>query len=88
MEEKMAIIIEKYWNQEKECYLGSRFNEETNEEIELRNELEECLKENNIPYKISCEDGFDSPGYSNEFLAIAYLDNGELKLGTIVLEYI
>ena len=31
--------------------------------------------------------GFDSPGYANEFLAIAYLDeNNELQLHTVTLE--
>lgn len=31
--------------------------------------------------------GFDSPGYENEFLALAYLDeNNTLQLETVVLE--
>ena len=54
----------------------------------MKDELEEYCKKNNIKYELTIEDGFDSPGYANEFLAIAYLDKKNvLQLITVVFEW-
>lgn len=42
----------------------------------------------NIKFKIEEEEGFDSPGYAEDFMAIAFLDeNDELQLLTVLFEY-
>lgn len=53
----------------------------------MKKEVEEYLNETGVTYQIHEEDGFDLPGYANEFFAIAYLDeNNELQLQTVTLE--
>ena len=86
IKEKIKEIIEKYYHEEEEYYSEFRYDDEENE-FWMKKELEEFLKENRITYQINEEDGFDSPGYSNEFFALSYLDeNGNLELETVVWE--
>lgn len=95
IKDKVKEIISKYYNKNKEYYKEyyTKFryekDDKSNEkEIYLKDELEKLFKENNIPYKISEEDGYDSPGYSNDFMAITYIDNnGNIELETIVFEF-
>ena len=89
MKEKIEEIIEKYYHEDEEYYSSFRYEtiEEDTKEFEMKKELKEYLNETSVIYKIHEEDGFDSPGYANEFLAIAYLDeNNELQLHTVTLE--
>lgn len=87
MEEKIEKIIEKYWDDNEEYYSSVRYEGEDENEFWLKDELELFLKETGVKYQIKKEDGFDSPGYENEFLALAYMnENNELKLHTIVME--
>lgn len=89
MKEKIEEIIEKYYHEDEEYYSSFRYEtiEEDTKEFEMKKELKEYLNETGVIYKIHEEDGFDSPGYANEFLAIAYLDeNNELQLHTVTLE--
>ncbi len=67
-------------------------NLETDEELELEKELENILEEaKNLKiitnFKVEFEEGFDSPGYENSFLAYSFTDGTDLVLGTILLEY-
>lgn len=61
-------------------------------EIELEKELENILEEaKNLKiitnFKVEFEEGFDSPGYENSFLAYSFTDGTDLVLGTILLEH-
>lgn len=87
MKKEIEEIIEKYFHKEEEYYSSVRYDEEENE-FWMKDELEEYCKKNNIKYELIIEDGFDSPGYANEFLAIAYLDKKNvLQLKTVVFEW-
>ncbi len=87
MKKEIEEIIEKYFHKEEEYYSSVRYDEEENE-FWMKDELEEYCKKNNIKYELTIEDGFDSPGYANEFLAIAYLDKKNvLQLKTVVFEW-
>ena len=86
MKEKIEEIIEKYYREDEEYYFSFRYEtiEEDTKEFEMKKELKEYLNETGVIYKMHEEDGFDSPGYANEFLAIAYIDeNNELQLQTV-----
>lgn len=87
MKKEIEEIIERYYHKEEEYYSSVRYDEEENE-FWMKDELEEYCKKNNIKYELIIEDGFDSPGYANEFLAIAYLDKKNvLQLKTVVFEW-
>lgn len=73
-------IIEKY------CYYTTRESE--NGDIEIKDELAEYFTAHNLNFKIKEEEGLDTPGYAEDFMAIAFLDeNNELQLLTILFEY-
>ena len=87
MEKDIEKIIEKYWDADEEYYSSMRYEGENEEEFWMKKELEEYFEKTGTSYKINKEDGFDSPGYENEFLAIAYIDeNTTLQLRTVVCE--
>lgn len=78
-------IAEKYYNESEEYYSEYRYDEEENE-FEMRKEIEKELTEKGVKFIIKKQDGFSSCGYDNDFLAISYIENGELGLETILLE--
>lgn len=50
-------------------------------------EIKSALEEKGIQFEIGFEDGFSSPGYDNDFLAIAWIEaDGTLELKTVLLE--
>lgn len=88
MKEKIEEIIEKYVDEDcgREYYSGVRYDEEDNEFL-IEDELKDFLNKNNVTYQLTKEYGFDSPGYSEDFLALAYLDeSNQLQLETVILE--
>lgn len=78
-------IKQKYYNENEEYYSEYRYDEEDNE-FEMKKELEKALNEKGINLIIKKQDGFSSCGYDNDFLAVAYIENGVLGLETILLE--
>lgn len=79
-------IIEKYYRDEEEYYSGFRYDEE-NHMVGMKDEIKEVLTEKGAIFQIEFEDGFDSCGYGNDFLAIAYIEtDGSLGLKTVLLE--
>lgn len=54
----------------------------------MKKEIEQALTEKGVKFIIKKQDGFSSCGYDNDFLAIAYMENGELGLETVLLECI
>ena len=79
-------IIEKYYRDEEDYYSSLRYNEE-NHSVEMEDEIKEALTKKGATFQIEYEDGFDSAGYSNAFLAIAYIEtDGSLGLKTALLE--
>lgn len=78
--------IEKYYLDE-EMYYSEDREDEKGDDISIKDELTEILTAKQVPFQISKEEGFDSPGYANSFLAVAFIDeNGELCLSTFCLE--
>lgn len=76
---------------EEDHYVSSVYQEEIGEDLELEKELENILEEaKNLKiitsFKVETEDGFDSPGYENSFLAYSFTNGTDLVLGTILLE--
>ena len=79
-------IIEKYYRDEEEYYSSYRYNEE-NHRVEMEDEIKEALTKKGATFQIEFENGFDSAGYGNDFLAIAYIEtDGSLGLKTALLE--
>ena len=79
-------IIEKYYRDEEEYYSSFRYNEE-NHIVEMEDEIKEALTKKGATFQIEYEDGFDSAGYGNDFLAIAYIEtDGSLGLKIVLLE--
>lgn len=77
-------IIDSYLD-ENDYY--NRTRESKNGDIDIKDELTEYFTTLNIKFKIEEEEGFDSPGYAEDFMAIAFLDeNNELQLLTILFE--
>lgn len=78
-------IIDSYLD-ENDYY--NRTRESKNGNIDIKDELTEYFTTLNIKFKIEEEEGFDSPGYAEDFMAIAFLDeNDELQLLTVLFEY-
>lgn len=76
---------------EEDHYVPYGYNEKTGEDVELEEELKNILEEAKdlkiiTNFKVEFEDGFDSPGYENSFLAYSFTDGTDLVLGTILLE--
>lgn len=66
----------------------NRTRESKNGNIDIKDELTEYFTTHNIKFKIEEEEGFDSPGYAEDFMAIAFFDeNDELQLLTVLFEY-
>ena len=79
-------IIERYYRDDEGYYGLYRYDDEENE-FNMKEELEKSLTEKGIKYVIKKEDGFSSPGYDNDFLAIAYMEeDGSIGLETVLLE--
>lgn len=80
----IQAIIDSYLD-ENDYY--NRTRESKNGNIDIKDELTEYFTTLNIIFKIEEEEGFDSPGYAEDFMAIAFLDeNNELQLLTILFE--
>lgn len=92
VKERIESIIEKYWNEDEEYYSKYRYEGEDEKEFDMTKEIREFLEINGIDFDMSEEDGFDSAGYSNAFMAVAYkVNNGNnycsrLGLNTVVFE--
>lgn len=77
-------IIDSYLD-ENDYY--NRTRESKNGNIDIKDELTEYFTTLNIKFKIE-EEGFDSPEYAEDFMAIAFFDeNDELQLLTVLFEY-
>lgn len=81
----IQAIIDSYLD-ENDYY--NRTRESKNGNIDIKDELTEYFTTLNIKFKIEEEEGFDSPGYAEDFMAIAFFDeNDELQLLTVLFEY-
>lgn len=79
-------IVEKYYRVKEEYYTRHRYDENYAGVIFMDDELREYFDDNSIAYDISFEEGFDSPGYAIDFIAIAFEHEGNLYLRTEVFE--
>lgn len=79
-------VIEKYERDNDGYYMRHRYDE-NEKEVYVDQELRKYFEDNNITYDISLEDGFDSPGYAVDFMAVAFEHEGNLCLRTVVFEY-
>ena len=88
LEKRIDEIIQNYYVEVDDCYTQYRHNKEE-KEFQMDDELKELLDENHIEYKISITEGFDSAGYGEDFLALAYInpETKALNLKTVRLEY-
>ena len=88
IQEKIDEIIDKYYNEDEEYYSKYRYEERDDSEVEfdMQVEIEEYLKSINAVYGIDFTDGFDSCSYSNDFLAVAWNEDGEINVKTVLLE--
>lgn len=82
----IQAIIDSYLD-ENDYYNRTRESKK-NGNIDIKDELTEYFTTLNIKFKIEEEEGFDSPGYAEDFMAIAFFDeNDELQLLTILFEF-
>ena len=88
---KMASEINKLSSQQDfvKSLLGPiEYEKVTLNKTHIKDELTEYFTTLNIKFKIEEEEGFDSPGYAEDFMAIAFFDeNDELQLLTILFEF-
>lgn len=83
--EKINEIIDKYYDDENDCYSTCRGDEVEN--YEMKDELEEFLTSNNIEHKVEKEYGFENSSIDTYFIAVAFTDeNNKLDLITVYLE--
>ena len=93
VENDVVDIINKYFHENEEYFSKWRYTE-AESEFNLLDELTDYFESKGIEYEISEEDGFNSPGYSNDFMAVAYkVNNGnnfgsKLGLQTVMFECI
>ena len=79
-------IIEKYYRKSDEYYSRYREDEDGND-FEMDEEIKSALEEKGIQFEVGFEDGFSSPGYDNDFLAVTWIEaDGTLELKTVLLE--
>ena len=79
-------IIERYFRDDDDYYGEYRYDDEENE-FNMKEELEKALTEKGIKYSIKKENGYSSPAYDNDFLAVAYMEeDGSIGLITVLLE--
>lgn len=76
-------IIKRYYDECDDCYSSLRYDKEENE-FWMKEEIEDYLKSLNIPHKVEETNGCRQVSYSNSFLAVAWIENGELKLKTVL----
>ena len=80
-------IIKKYYHSDDNCYTAHRYDSDDNE-IYLKDELLEMFANHSISFRISEIDGYDSSGFSEDFMALSFLDeNNELQLISLIFEY-
>ena len=58
--------IEKYYLEEEMYYLEDR-EDENGDDLSMKDELTKILTAKQVPFQISKEEGFDSPGYSEYY---------------------
>lgn len=76
-------IIQKYYNENEEYYEEYRKDEENKNHC-MKKEVEEALTEKGVEYVIGTEESCSFPGYDNDFLAVAYIEeDGSLGLRTV-----
>ena len=81
-------ILDKYFDEENECY--HRYREDEEKCYDVVDELKQELTEKNISFEIDVTDAFDSPGYDCSVLSIAYIKPNNnwssIELETVLLE--
>lgn len=84
--EGLEAIFVKYWHEDDDCYSGYFYNE-NKKEFRMKEEVESFLENSGCQYLVELVDGFDSCGYACDVLSIAWIENGQLFLNNILLEY-
>ena len=85
--EKINEIIDRYYDDENDCYSSWREDEEDLNEYSMKDELEEFLTSNNIEHKVEKVYGFENSSIDTYFIGVAFIDeNNKLDLITVYLE--
>lgn len=85
IKEKINEIISKYYNETDDCYNSCRYESYENE-FYMTEELENFLKSEKVNFKLKTVSGYSNCAYDSEFLAIAWVENDNLNMCTILLE--
>lgn len=85
MREQLDLLLEKYYRESGEYYSQYFYDAEDNE-FDMKKDIEKLFNENKLECAITLEDGFDSCGYSNDFLAVAWVKNGKPQIYSVLLE--
>ncbi len=84
IDEEIDKLIENHFDEENEFYRS--YTDDSNKS--LKEEIKELLDKEGITHKILEEEGFDSPGYSENALAVSFIDNdGKLKMKLVMLSF-
>ena len=83
--EKINKIVNKYYNETDECYNSVRYDDEE-QEFYMEEEIKEYLTVEKVKFQIKTEEGYSNCAYDSCFLAVAWIENNELNLFTLLLE--
>ena len=85
--QKIEEIVEKYVisNSGGDYYAEVRYDKDA-DDFYMIEEIRNFFVSLNIPFKIKKEEGCSLYKYDNDFLAIAWIENNELHLKTVLLE--
>lgn len=83
IEEGIQEIIDRYYDECDGCVSSLRYDDDENE-FWMKNEIDEYLSSLGVCHKVKDEYGCTQVSYSNSFLTVAWIENGELKLKTIL----
>ena len=76
----------KKYCRETDEYYGRYFYDEDDNEFDMKSEIEDYLKSRNVEHSVELIDGYDSCGYSNDVLAVAWIEDNKIKTNHVLLE--
>lgn len=84
--EKIDKIIKKYYNETDDCYNSLRYVDDEEQEFYMEEEIKEYLTVEKVKFQIETIEGYSNCSYDSSCIAVAWTQNNELNLLTLLLE--
>lgn len=84
--EEVDKIINKYYNETDDCYNSLRYVDDEKQEIYMEEEIKEYLTVKKVKFQIKTVTGYSNCAYDSSCIAVAWIENNELNLLTMLLE--